>query len=211
LLLTADNLPSNNIYNEQELLLRIAKGDEKALSQIYGTFYGALLFFALDLLKDQDQAEDIVIVAFTRLWERRTEFEGMDKLKGFLYQTVRNACYNYLAHLKVQRRVHGEIRQQAAITDHQFAEVRIIKAELLREVWEAVKELPEKYRSVLELSFVQEKSAAEIAKLLAVSIDVVRQRKGRGIYQLREKLGADKLFYIFLTISVMEGQLNCFI
>ena len=74
----------------------IAKWDSGAAKMLYDHFYGALVSYALQFLKDMEAAEDTVQDTMAALWERKIDFTSVSVLKSYLYNTVRNRCLNHL-------------------------------------------------------------------------------------------------------------------
>lgn len=87
---------------EDHLGIRLGNGDEKAFDQIFKLLYKPLCFFAYKILLDQDQAEDLVQDNLLKFWQRKQAFDSFAKIQSYLYVSVRNSCYDELAHQKVQ-------------------------------------------------------------------------------------------------------------
>ena len=80
------------------------------LDVLFKEYYDRLVYFSLQLIKDKDQAEDIVQDSFIKYWhQRETVIQNKIAIKNFLYSTVRNASLNTIRHNKV---VDGYIQQQ---------------------------------------------------------------------------------------------------
>lgn len=52
-------MDKHHLHNEKELLSRLAQGDEQVFRMLYQEFYRPLLFFAIGLINDKVQSEDI--------------------------------------------------------------------------------------------------------------------------------------------------------
>ncbi len=79
-------------------------------NSIFKEFYDRLVYFSFLLLKDKDQARDIVQDAFIKYWNLQdTIIKDKIAIKNFLYRTVRNASLNSIRHEKI---VEGYIQLQ---------------------------------------------------------------------------------------------------
>ena len=82
--------------SDKELLLLLAKGDERAYEFLFKQFYRPLSLFANRYVDDIDQAKDIVQEVFFQLFEKRETITIHTSLKSFLYQMVRNRALNHI-------------------------------------------------------------------------------------------------------------------
>ena len=133
--------------------------------------------FALKSLRDEDQAKDIVQDTFFKLWTTPHKFSATTDLRFYLYRSVQNQCLNYIRNKKVEDRYRDR--------------VEVVSEDLQQ----AIDELPEKYRKVINLS-LEGLSDKEVALRLGISIDAVKQQKKRGKEQLKEKLNHPFLFLL---------------
>lgn len=170
-----------------DLIEDFNKGNPRSLKRIFDHFYAPLCFFAERMVVRREDAQDIVIECFVKLWELHGRFATMQNIKAFLYITTRNACLN---HIKQSER--DAIRQtaiahaQPQTTDHILSE--ITKAEVLREVHAAIETLPPQCRKIMRMSFVEGMKNQEIAEQLKLSVNTVKNQKVRALYLLKMKL-----------------------
>lgn len=74
----------------------IVTGDEKVIRSIYEKYFTRFTLFAKSILKDEDEAKDVVQTVFSQLWLNKLEFDNIDRLKSYLYFSVKNRCLNIL-------------------------------------------------------------------------------------------------------------------
>ncbi|BAV07082.1 RNA polymerase sigma-70 factor, ECF subfamily [Filimonas lacunae] len=191
------------IHTEKEELVRaLKKGDEKAFSRFFDEFYAPLFYYSRHLVREEEEAKDIVLTSLYKCWERRGQFEQYQHVKSFLYLVVRNAGLNFLK--KEQRdasRFH-EFLLSANLVE-QEDDYLATEAEVLKRVYKAVEALPDKCRRVFELTYLEEKSVGEIAALLQITPANVSVQRHRAVQLLRLAL-ADAplaLIYLFLILE----------
>jgi RNA polymerase sigma-70 factor (ECF subfamily) len=180
-------LPANLPYEEKELLTRIAEGDATIYPYLHDTYYNSLVYFSLSIIPDQQQAEDIAVDSLVKLWQLPTRFETTGKLKSYLFTLVRNASLNYLKHLRVREQSESALSGPEVLVDSKL-EALIVESDLMRLVHQEIARLPASYREVVELLYIEDLSSAEAAERLGISMDNLRQRKGRAIKELKSEL-----------------------
>ena len=139
--------------------------------------------FALKSLRDEDQAKDIVQDTFFKLWTTPHKFSATTDLRFYLYRSVQNQCLNYIRDKKVEDRY----RDRVEVVSEDFFYNTVLEEEIFIRLQQAIEELPEKYRKVINLN-LEGLSDKEVALRLGISIDAVKQQKKRGKEQLKEKL-----------------------
>lgn len=173
--------------NDTELITALKQNIPGAFDQVYESYYRSLCYFAEKLSGSPETAQDLATEAFIKLLQKNPDFENIAALRSFLYTVTRNACYD---HLKMQGRheaSHEEIRLLADM-EEEAIERHIIRSEVLRAIYTAIEQLPEKYKDVLYLSFIEGKRTDEIAASLSIAHQTVKNRKTEGIRLLRQGL-----------------------
>ena len=162
-------------------------GDPRALQTIFKQFYPPLCLFAVRILHDRPAAEDIVGETFVKLWNRRADFENIQKIKAFLYVTTRNACLNFLKQMKREKLSK---QQLAWISGDQEGSIlnEIVRNEVLMEINREIENLPEQCRKIFKMIFYDGKKNREIANTLNISVHTVKNQRARALQLLRLKL-----------------------
>ena len=168
------------------LAKRIFQGDEEAFKILYEEFFHALLAIACKYVE-----KDIVQDTFFKLWTTPHKFSATTDLRFYLYRSVQNQCLNYIRNKKVEDRY----RDRVEVVSEDFFYNTVLEEEIFIRLQQAIDELPEKYRKVINLS-LEGLSDKEVALRLGISIDAVKQQKKRGKEQLKEKLNHPFLFLL---------------
>lgn len=148
---------------------RLINGDEKEFKSLFDLLYVGMVQQATFYTNDFAVAEDVVQEIFVRLWEKRGELKSVQNLEGYLLLSVKNRCLNYLEHQQVvdkykQYCLLQEIQDDDDEDPEQFIE----------DIGKLLDKLPEKRKMVLELCVIESKSYAEIADLLGISLNTVK-------------------------------------
>lgn len=173
-------------------------GDRDIFNSIFHQYYKTLCYFAERITESHSDAEDIVEELFVKLWNKQQPFESEQHLKAFLYRSTKNACLDFL---KLTERANN--RHTLFFMDNdQWEESylnEIIRAEVLREVYNAIEHLPPQCSKIITMSYIDGKSNQEIAEELGLSLQTVKNQKGRGLSILKGKLPYDKYQLLLLV------------
>jgi len=164
------------------LAKRIFQGDEEAFKILYEEFFHALLSVACKYV-EIEEARDIVQDTFFKLWSAPQKFLHINDMRFYLYRSVQNQCLNYIRDKKVEDNYRNKME---VITEDYFYNA-LLEEEIFIRLRQAIDELPEKYRNVINLN-LEGLSDKEIAEKLDITIDAVKQQKKRGKEQLKGKL-----------------------
>lgn len=175
---------------------------EQQFEVLFRSQFAALCNFAYSVVKDTDQAHDIVQQAFVNLWERRDEVDVIENLPAYLRRTIVNVAIN---HFQKHRRIQLEDEYTQAQLDSASATDRTdyLQGEVEEAVKRAVAQLPEKSQLVFSLSRFQGMSNREIAENLNISVKAVEKHIGKSLRDLRVSLAPYlKIFVIFSLTEV---------
>ncbi|WP_177181289.1 RNA polymerase sigma-70 factor [Parapedobacter koreensis] len=163
-------------------MIQFKNGGEPAFKAIFDLFNKRLLYLATTIVHDEAMAADIVQDAFVKLWNRRESFNDMMAVKAFLYLCVKNSCRNEYKHNKV---VEKYLSRQEEPIESPIMMAKIIEAEVLNNLYNAIEKLPVACREVVLLSYFEGMSNQEVAKQLNISINTVKTQKLRALRNLR--------------------------
>lgn len=187
-----------NKYSDADLIALLKSGDRTAFTEIYDRYWSVLYLHARQMLRDQDDASDVIQEVFTSIWNRAKDLELSVSLNAYLYRSVRNSVLNMIRKGKLE----GDYRKSltAFYAKGEFSTDDQVNFNDLKNLIEReVELLPKKMRVVFELSRGQHASHAEIAQQLNMSDEAVKKQISRALAILRRKLGLPLsiiLFYI---------------
>lgn len=141
-----------------------------------GLYGDTILRLCFSYLHNRGDAEDVLQDTLIKLMERAPDFESPEHQKAWLMRVAINLCKNKL---KYNSRRNFE-PLTASIPDEAREELSFL--------WEAVGELPTKYREVIHLFYQEDMPVAQIARLLQKRESTVRSLLLRGRKLLKETL-----------------------
>jgi DNA-directed RNA polymerase specialized sigma24 family protein len=82
-------MEKQNIYkNELELLIKLSKGDENAYTYIFNQYHEDVLKLAQKFARTRQQAEDLSLGVFAKIWVNRQELPGVTSLTDYIFVTA---------------------------------------------------------------------------------------------------------------------------
>jgi RNA polymerase sigma-70 factor, ECF subfamily len=183
---------------DSDILLAIRQGNERVYEGVFRKHYQALCNYACGILKDMDDAEEVVQSIFLKFWEQREGIEISVSLKSYLYRAVHNTCLNRLKHLKIQETYRQYAGDYLENTFDSATDV-MDKNELENRIAEAIDKLPEQCKLIFKMSRFEELKYQEIADKLGLSIKTIENQIGKALKIMRTEL-ADYLPIVFLIM-----------
>ncbi|AWW32126.1 RNA polymerase sigma-70 factor [Echinicola strongylocentroti] len=160
--------------------------DEVLFETSFNSHFQALYAYACMLVKDEDEAEEIVQTVFLKIWEKRESIAITSSLKAYLYQMVYRDSMNHIRHQKVKQK-HQDITLHQ-INDNGLQMDEGQDHELMDALKKALQGLPEKCRKVFLLSRYETLKYQEIADRLGISVKTVETHMGKALKHLRVEL-----------------------
>ena len=181
---------------------RLINGDEKEFKSLFDLLYVGMVQQTTFYTNDFAVAEDVVQEIFVRLWEKRDELKEVQNLQGYLLLSVKNRCLNYLEHQQVVDKYKQYCLLQEVQDNNEDSE------QFIENVGRLLEKLPEKRRRVLEMSVLEAKSYAEIAELLGISLNTVKDHVKKAYAFLREELRQNiSLPVLFFVLYYMRKNI----
>lgn len=174
------------------LIRRMCDADETALGALYDRWVRSLYSLVFHLLKDADEAEDVVEETFWQAWRKASSYEpSRGAVSTWLLTIGRRRALDRLR-AKGRRREESMTRDGSTMADmpslapdpSQAAEGEERRTLVLA----ALRELPTEQREVLELGYFQGLSQTEIAEATGQALGTVKTRMRLAMQKLREPL-----------------------
>ena len=162
-------------------------------------YFEPVFQFARKYTENDAIARDFTQDAFIKLYEKRKDFDVIEKAKSFLYTTTRNLCLNHLKHKKIELQYFQEVKIEDEEAEEQFYLEEVTYQETLRILRAAIDQLPPQTREVILVS-LDGKNNNEIAETLDISVNTVKTLKKNAYKSLRESLGSRNLYILLFLL-----------
>ena len=173
---------------------RIQQLDEESLERFFREYYLLLLEYANFYLFNSQLSEDFVHDVFVEVWEAKNKIKIRVSLKAYILKCLHNKCIQYLRHQSVKQKYKTAIQmklEEARIMNQSFegGEItRLFEEEIQSLVEQAIKNIPEKTRTVFLMSRRQYFKNAEIARELNLSEKAIEYHITQALQILRKQL-----------------------
>lgn len=174
---------------------QVIKGDQDAFAEIVEIYSNSIYQLGYRMLGNRHEAEDIAQEAFIRAYVNIKSFNQDLKFSTWLFRIATNLCIDRIRKKKPDYYLDAEVSGTDGLTMYSqlasnspLPEKELESLELQDSVQKEILKLPEKYRSVIVLKYIEELSLNEISEILDLPLGTVKTRIHRGREALRQQL-----------------------
>jgi RNA polymerase sigma-70 factor (family 1) len=155
----------------------------QSFRKLFDLYYTSLCASLNYYTRDEAAIEEIVQEVFVNLWEARNQVQ-VEHIKTYLFSAARYRALNYLRDKQRQMEIlEGWAKEE--LEQHQSREV-IDMDEMLPHLQKAIESLPEKCRSIFEMSRQEHLTYKQIADRNNISIKTVESQMSIALKKIRE-------------------------
>jgi RNA polymerase sigma-70 factor (sigma-E family) len=151
------------------------------VSGLFRRHYTPMCRLAFVILGDRSLAEEVVMEALVKTFSGWGRIKDLDRSEAYLRQAVVNGCRSKIRRKVLERRVAPTLEQRAESASRSRSED---DPDTRREIWNAVRTLPERQRACVALYYYEDLPEGEIADVLGCSIGTVKSQ----LFKARAKL-----------------------
>jgi len=178
--------------SDTEIISRILNGEKNLYSLIVRRYNQRLYKIGMSIIKDDDEVEDVMQVAYIKAYENLKKFEFNSAFSTWLTKIFINEC---LLRLKQRKKsivvsdtdMENQENQHSRI-ETQTPFMKILNIELKVALEKAILDLPEKYRTVFIMREVENMNVAETKECLDITEANVKVRLNRAKTLLKNSL-----------------------
>jgi RNA polymerase sigma-70 factor (ECF subfamily) len=182
-----NDLIQGDALSDEQVVERIKQGDTYVFEIIMRRYNQRLFRVVRAILKDANEAEEIMQDAYVRAYEHLGQFEGRSKFATWLTKIAVYAAYARLKNRQRAADLDNYMEELMASTDRS-PEQRTFDSEIRTLLENAVDSLPDEYRAVYMLRDIEGLTTAETAVCLEMSEENVKVRLFRARAMIRRKL-----------------------
>lgn len=192
----------------QEVVLKLSQGDEKAFSMLYDRYYTYLNSVAMYYIFDKDIAGEVVNDVFINIWQKRDHL--VYPIHSYLVQSVKNGCLNNIRAQKNNEKVLNNHKMQMLDFQEEYIQSNptplqyVETNEIEKQVVDAIELLPEKCKVIFKKYIFSAVSPEEIADELAISVSTVRVQIKNALDKLKISLNHLITFILFICLSKLN-------
>lgn len=172
-----------------EIISKVIQGQKELYERIIRKYNPRLYRIAMSLVKDEDEAEEIMQIAYIKAYENLEKFEGKSSFSTWLTRILINEG---LQILKTKKRHEvmdwSDMEPHKKNIDNTNPLGQVLNEELKILLERAIEQLPDKYRTVFVMRELENMSIAETMECLSLTESNVKVRLNRAKEMLRETL-----------------------
>ncbi|MBS1665411.1 MAG: RNA polymerase sigma-70 factor [Bacteroidetes bacterium] len=154
---------------------------EQLFNELFREYEHPLYLFALKLLKSETAAKDIIQDVFLKLWLIRDQLSEIKNISSFLYRLTENKVIDSLRASASDQKKKEALWRRLERSHEQDAAVDVERKEYHAIIQQAIEQLPPQRKAVYLLSRAEDKPQKEIASLLQISPNTVRNQLVKAI------------------------------
>jgi RNA polymerase sigma factor (sigma-70 family) len=164
---------------------RFARGDEEAFNETVERYSRKVYGLCYRILRDEEDARDMVQEVFVRVYLKRKSFKGKSSLYTWLYRIAMNMCFSHIKKRKAQtvplEQVEGILEAKTETETGTTIGLQVLLSE-------ALGSLPPKQRAVFSMRFYDKMSYKEIADAMGTSVGAAKANHHFAVERLRDLL-----------------------
>jgi RNA polymerase sigma-70 factor (ECF subfamily) len=146
--------------------------------------------YALRLLRDNHDAEDVVQDIWMKLWDKKDQVAELKSIEAYAFRMTRNLC---LDKIKLKKPQYYDDREDATYRFDRPAEMpdplRIVELkDTMDKVNQIIGKLPEQQQTLLQLRDIEGMQYDEISAITGLGVNTIRVNLSRARKNLRETL-----------------------
>ncbi len=175
---------------DDDLLLRSAKGDQEAFSELYDRIAPSVIGVVRGVVRDPAQSEEVAQEVLVEVWKTAARFDtdrgsARTWILTIAHRRAVDRVRSEQAHRDRDERVGHRDRVRAFDEVSEAVEVRLEH----KAVREALDSLTDLQREAVELAYYRGLTYREVAELLDTPLGTIKTRMRDGMIRLRDSLG----------------------
>lgn len=181
--------------SDEKLVEIIREKDQELFEQIVARYQNKIFSYINRLIGNREEAEDLTQEVFIKVFKNLYGFDTKRKFSSWIYRIAHNEAVNHIkkkSYFRILSIEQNEFLQNTMSTTENLIE-KIIKKENAKKIRELLDKLSFKYKEVLVLRYMEEKSYEEISDILRMPVNTVGTLINRAKGQLEKIAKNEKL------------------
>ena len=180
-----EEIPMSLVWNQMKA------GNEQGLSDLFTRLYPDLYLYGMKIFNLPDLVKDSIQDVFVRVWEKRKTLGEVLNPKAYLITALRRKLFeNKERYFAADAEILTKISEKQAFSfvENEFTEIPEISEKLRESLIATINDLPERQRELVFLRFYYNLKYREIADILNVKEQTVKNLMQRTMGSLSSKL-----------------------
>ncbi len=187
-------------YDDSRLVELLRERDAQAYTEIYTRFWPVLFGHARRMLRDEDEATDVVQDIFATLWEKASVFKPTGPLAGYLYSATRNRVIDRIERHKLEKRYLDSLEDYLDKGEY-MTDDAVLADELAKRIEQEVSRLPGKMQRIFRMRQQAQHSYREIADTIGTTEGNVKKQLYNAMKLLKSRFHILVLFALWQLLA----------
>lgn len=157
--------------------------------KLFKNNYSPLYFYVLNIIKDKEDAKDIVSNIFEYVWNNNEILKTPESIPSLLYTVAKTRCIDYIRHQNaINRHYEYILFENGTERDQNDTE----REEQLDKIITTIENLPNQTKLVVRKCFLEGKKYKEVAEEMGISVNTVKTHVMKAFRILRDEFGIKK-------------------
>ena len=171
-------------FNQKEIR-KLAAGDARMFGALYRIFFPKIHQFALMLLKDNQDADDVCQIIFMKVWLKRKSLLEVTNLDSYLFILSKNTIIDYLSSEKMKNNDSDKVIDRIdTVTPHD----NLVASDTQLLIDMVVENMPEQRQNIYRMSREQHLKNEEIAAKLGIQKKTVENHLNLALRDIKKAL-----------------------
>lgn len=171
-----------------DLWLRFRSGEYELLGEIFQLHYNELYYYGIKLVFVPELVKDTIQDIFTDIWSRREKMKSIENIKAYLFISVRREILRRIEKLRKQSAIEIKPAESFDFSAEDFLVREESKKQISQQLIECLRNLSERQREVILLRFNHELEFQDIAQIMNMNVQSVRNLLFRALENIRSKV-----------------------
>lgn len=172
--------------------------------RLFKEHYNTLANYALSIVKNRQDAEDVVQDVFVKLWQNSPQVVSTDQVRFYLYTATKNTCITLLRKQAGKTFVEPD---NLHITD---TESKPSGADPVTAIKEALALLPPQCLVIFKLSRFGKLTYQQIADELGISVKTVENQMGKALRIMRDFARQNNISFSLVVLILFQDMFKKF-
>lgn len=167
--------------------------------------FDSLFNYGMKIIKDENLVKDCIQELFFRIWKNNIDLTKVQFPKAYLITGLRRQIFNVI---KLKENVIDKVELKDEMFQEFSSEDYLIQNqnedENRKKVLKALNQLSDRQREAVYLRYIEELDYDEIAKIMSINLQSVKNNVQRGLDSLKEIMPASLYMYFFFRFISMN-------
>jgi RNA polymerase sigma-70 factor (family 1) len=192
------------VHTEKDILIALKAGQEQAFQTVFDQNFKKLYAFCFRMLKNKEQAEEIVHDALIIVWTNRDKLNADFPIAPYLYTITRRLTLNAIRQIATSQKSIDQLWFNIEKLSNNTEE-SILLSDLHRFTESALAHLPPQQQIIFKMSRFESLSYDEIAEKLHISRNTVKNHLVAALKTLRNHFNqSDVSYFIIISLSFFK-------